>query len=104
MTNISRRGLLKGLFAATVVVGFDRAGRSWVTEASAAAADFSQLPPLDGTLATDPASLAAVADDFGHMIHRTPVAVLRPGSVEDVAKLVRFAREHDIRVAGRGKG
>jgi len=106
MNNISRRGLLKGLFAATVVVGFDLTNRSWVTQAASVggSGDFSQLPPLDGTLSTDPASLAAAADDFGHMIHRTPVAVLRPGSVEDVVKMVRFAREHGIKVASRGKG
>jgi cytokinin dehydrogenase len=101
--DISRRSLLKGIFAASVVVGFDLTGRSWVTQASTGGA-FAQLPPLDGTLTTDPASLAAAADDFGHIIHRTPVAVLRPGSVSDVVKLVRFARAHNIRVAGRGKG
>src|SRR5215204_640511 len=94
---------MKGLFATSVVVGFDLAGRSWVAEASTGGA-FAELPPLDGTLTTDPDSLAAAADDFGHLIHRTPVAVLRPGSVEDVVKLVRFAREHGLRVAGRGKG
>jgi cytokinin dehydrogenase len=101
--NISRRDLIKGLLATSAVVGFDLAGRSWVTEASGGG-DFSHLPPLDGTITTDPASLAAAADDFGHIIHRTPVAVLRPGSVEDIVKVVRFAREHSIRVAGRGKG
>jgi cytokinin dehydrogenase len=107
MQNISRRGLLKGIFAATVVVGFDLTNRSWVTHASSGGSgggDFSLLPPLDGTLSTDPASLAAAADDFGHMIHRTPVAVLRPGSVEDVVKMVRFARRHGIKIASRGKG
>jgi hypothetical protein len=45
--------------------------------------DFSLLPPLDGTLVTNPASLAAIADDFGHMIHRTPVAIPRPGHDPD---------------------
>jgi hypothetical protein len=103
LKDISRRALMKGLFATAAVVGFDLAGRSWVTEASTGGS-FAQLPPLDGTLTTDPASLAAAADDFGHLVHRTTVAVLRPGSIEDVSKLVRFAREHDIRVAGRGKG
>ena len=94
---------MKGLLATSAVVGFDLAGRSWVTKASAAG-PFDELPPLDGTLTTDPAALAAAADDFGHIVHRTPVAVLRPGSVEDVVKMVRFARAHGIRVAGRGKG
>ncbi|HEX8291279.1 MAG TPA: FAD-binding protein [Pyrinomonadaceae bacterium] len=94
---------MKGIFATSVVVGFDLAGRSWVTEASGGG-QFAGLPPLDGTLTTDPAALAAAADDFGHLVHRAPVAVLRPGSVEDVVKMVRFAREHGLRVAGRGKG
>jgi cytokinin dehydrogenase len=100
--NISRRDLIKGLFATSAIIGFDLVSRSWVAEASGS--DFSQLPPLDGTLTTDPASLATAADDFGHIIHRTPVAVLRPGSIADVVKMVRFAREHNIRIAGRGKG
>ena len=39
------------------------------------------VPDLDGELTTDPAALAAAADDFGHIVHRTPLAVLRPGSV-----------------------
>src|SRR5919112_132129 len=82
--------------------GFD-ASRAALARARTGAG-FSQLPPLDGTLTTDPAALAAAADDFGHIVHRTPVAVLRPGSVEDVVKMVRFAREHGIRVSGRGKG
>jgi hypothetical protein len=103
LKDISRRSLLKGIFATSVVVGFDLAGRSWVTEASGGG-QFAGLPPLDGTLTTDPAALAAAADDFGHLVHRAPVAVLRPGSVEDVVKMVRFAREHGLRVAGRGKG
>lgn len=103
MKDISRRALIKGLFATSVVVGFDLVGRSWVTQASTGGT-FAQLPPLDGTLTTDPASLDAVADDFGHIIHRTPVAVLRPGSVEDIVKVVRFARGHSIRISGRGKG
>jgi FAD/FMN-containing dehydrogenase len=103
MKNISRRDLIKGMFAASAIVGFDLVSRSWIAEASGDGV-FSQLPPLDGTLTTDPAALAAAADDFGHIIHRTPVAVLRPGSVEDVVRMVRFAREHNIRVASRGKG
>ncbi|HEY0099227.1 MAG TPA: FAD-binding protein, partial [Pyrinomonadaceae bacterium] len=101
--NISRRDLIKGLLATSAIVGFDLAGRSWVTQASSGVG-FAQLPPLDGTLTTDPAALAAAADDFGHIIHSTPVAVLRPGSVADIVKVVRFAREHGIRIAGRGKG
>ena len=33
-----------------------------------------------------------------------PIAVLQPGSVNDIVRMVRFAREHHIRVAARGQG
>lgn len=103
MSKLSRRGMIQGLLAGAVVFGFDPVRRSWVTEASAAP-NFNQLPPLDGFVSTDPAALAAAAEDFGHIIHRTPVAVLYPASVNDVVAVVKFARAQGIRIAGRGKG
>jgi FAD/FMN-containing dehydrogenase len=53
----------------------------------------------------DAATRAKAADDFGHEVHRTPWAVLVPGSVEDIVKLVRFARSQHLKVAAaRGLG
>ena len=105
---ISRRTFLRGTLAGAVVVtGFDTALRSWVSAAelahpsTALAEDF---PDFDGTLLLDDASRAAAADDFGHFVHRQPLAVLKPGSVDDVVKLVRFARRNNIDVAARGQG
>jgi FAD/FMN-containing dehydrogenase len=66
--------------------------------------ELSGVPPLDGALLTDPAALAAAADDFGHTVHRQPAAVLRPGSPDDVAAIVRYARDHGLQVACRGRG
>ena len=102
-----RRFLQQGLqtvAAATVVIGFDVTAGSWVTAAATEApgSSFSRLPPLDGTLFLDGAHLDAAEDDFGHIVHRRPVAVLLPGSIEDIAKVVRFARRHDLKVAMRG--
>ncbi|MDX3382346.1 FAD-binding protein [Streptomyces niveiscabiei] len=97
----SRRTLLQGLAAGTAVVAFDPLTRSWAATADSA---FAQVPPLDGTLLTDPASLAAAADDYGHIVHRTPAAVLRPGSVDDVVAMIRFCNTHTIDVAPRGQG
>jgi hypothetical protein len=57
------------------------------------------MPDLDGELAVDAASLAEAADNFGHIIQRTPVAVLRPGSIHDIRTLVQFANHHHIQVA-----
>jgi cytokinin dehydrogenase len=99
---ISRRQVLAGVSAA-VVSGFNPLKRTWVATAEAAAT-LDHLPSLDGVLLTDPASLAAAATDAGGAIHETPIAVLKPGSVQDIAKMVRFCRARRIQVAARGQG
>jgi len=99
----SRRTALRGLTAAgAAVIGFDPFTRSWAVTASDR--PLSGIPELDGTLHTDPASLNADADDFGHIVHHRPVAVLRPGSVGDVVAMLRFCNRHGLRAAPRGQG
>lgn len=98
---VSRRQLLAGL-AAGSVVAFDPVQRSWLSTAHAQGAAI-QIPALDGELTMDPAALAEAADDFGHIIHRVPTAVLRPGSVADVQRVVCFANQHGITVCMRGQ-
>ena len=71
------------------------------------------LPRLDGTLLIgadagegtddDEGAFAAAADDFGHVVHRRPAAVLRPGSVADVVAMVRYCDAHGVRAAARGR-
>lgn len=99
---VSRRAVLSGLGAAAFVLGFDPRTRSWISEAHAAT--FDHVPPLDGQLLTDPTSIAPYAEDVGKIVSDTPVAVLLPGSVEDVQKMVRFCRRHGIKIAPRGEG
>ncbi|KAF3890233.1 MULTISPECIES: FAD-binding protein [Nostocales] len=101
--NASRRKILQGLIASTVVVGFDPVNRSWVTPADAAHS-FINLPHLDGVLYTDDATRASASDDFGHLIHRYPKAVLKPGSIHDIVNIIKFARTHSLKVAARGQG
>jgi cytokinin dehydrogenase len=106
-TAVSRRTLLRGALAAVAVAGFDLHTRSWVTAAELAtgqARTAPGFPSFDGELLTDEASLTAAADDFGHHIHRRPRAVLRPGSVRDVVRLLDFTSRHGIEVAARGQG
>jgi FAD/FMN-containing dehydrogenase len=100
--NTSRRAVLQGLVASAIVIGFDVANRSWVTSASATSL-FESLPPLSGVLYTDNTTLAAAADDFGHIVHRQPVAVLKPGSIADIIRIIQFARAHNIKIAARGQ-
>jgi cytokinin dehydrogenase len=101
---ISRRQFLSGLAAGSVVVGFAPAQRRWVSAADACSSPFDRLPSLDGVILTDQASRAAAAGDAGNIISRTPVAVLQPGSVADIVKMVRFCRDYRIKVATRGQG
>jgi FAD/FMN-containing dehydrogenase len=101
--NTSRRAVLQGLMANAIVIGFNVANRSWVTSANAISL-FESLPPLDGVLYTDNTTLAAAADDFGHIVHRQPIAVLKPGSIKDIIRIIQFGRTHNIKIAARGQG
>ncbi|MEV5413040.1 FAD-binding protein [Thermopolyspora sp. NPDC052614] len=105
---MTRRAVVTGITAAALVTGLDPVTRLWVTKAEAATspptAPPNPVPPLDGTLLTDATARERAADDFGHMIHRSPLAVLRPGSVRDIATMLRYCCEHHIPVAARGQG
>jgi FAD/FMN-containing dehydrogenase len=98
---ITRRAALTGA-AAAAVVAWDPAGLGWLTAADAAPG--IRVPDLDGELAVDEESRTEAADDYGHIVHRRPLAVLRPGSARDVQKVVRFANRHGLKVAMRGQG
>lgn len=52
----------------------------------------------------DPDTLAAYADDWGHMVSCRPQAVARPTSIEEVVATVRHARETGVPVVARGRG
>ena len=102
---INRRTFLTGAGAAAAIVGFDPMRRQWVTAADAADAPaFADIPPLDGTLVLDAAARQAVAADQGNIVHRTPGAVLEPGSVRDISVMIRYCGRRDIPVSARGQG
>ncbi len=102
MTNqIDRRDFLKAVGAAAVVVGYSRDAQAWVHGGHG---QFDRVPRLDGVLLTDDPSRDAKRTDLGNIIYERPKAVLRPGSIEDVAKMVEFCAERDIVVAARGQG
>lgn len=103
--SLSRRTLLKGMAASLTVVAFDASLGSWLTAADVAAGHTGSgdFPTFDGALVTSEAALTEAADDFGHIVYRRPFAVLQPGSVEDVARLIQYARQHGIQVAAQGQ-
>ncbi|WP_242614062.1 FAD-binding protein [Actinomadura roseirufa] len=85
------------------MVGFDPSTRTWVTGA-ARSQGMVDLPTLKGKVVTDPASRGEAADDFGHLVHHIPRAVLEPGADSDVMKMMAYCRTHGVRVAARGQG
>lgn len=99
--SISRRNILQGLVVGVTVIGFDLVNNSWVTSANTGS--IADIPQLDGELLIDEAVLAAFSDDFGHIINRQPKAVLKPASVEDIIKIIKFANANNIKVAARGQ-
>jgi cytokinin dehydrogenase len=63
-----------------------------------------ELKDLGSALAVDDASLQAAAADFGQIIHRRPIAVLKPAVPNDITKIVELANRRSLKVAMRGPG
>lgn len=99
----TRRDFVRGLAAGALITGFNPATGNWIS-GSIRHKTVIDLPPLTGLLLFDDTDIAAAADDFGHIVHRRPVAVLQPGSIEDVASMLRFCSDHGIPAAPRGQG
>jgi hypothetical protein len=89
---VSRRHFTK-LAIGAAIVGFNPDERSWVTQSSNTARPFDRVPKLDGALLLDEESRRAIAIDQGNMLHRLPAAVLKPGSVQDIVAMVRYANQ-----------
>lgn len=58
--------------------------------------------PLDGALRTDEPTRAAASRDAGRYVSRVPRAVLRPGSIADIQRVVAFCRRERIPISARG--
>jgi cytokinin dehydrogenase len=102
---LSRRRFVGTLVGGSLVAGFNTATRAWVPAADARGRNpFERVPPLDGTLLLDEATRRAYAQDYGQIVHAHPSAVLRPGSVEDISRMVGFARRLGVPIVARGQG
>jgi cytokinin dehydrogenase len=94
--------------AATLVVAFDPVRGVWLSRARAHDGAVA-LPDLDGELVFENAALEEAADDFGHIVHDMPWAVLRARSSTDVQRMVRFvfeqrrAHRHGLTICMRGQ-
>ncbi|HEY6281514.1 MAG TPA: FAD-binding protein [Burkholderiales bacterium] len=100
---ISRREFVKRLAGGAALLALQPSCKSLAPSLPPWQLLRNDLTDLDGTLLFDDAALQAAADDFGRIVHRLPVAVLKPGSAQDIVKLVQFANRHDLKVAIRGQ-
>jgi cytokinin dehydrogenase len=98
--NISRRDFGKRLAGGAALLALQPA---WNYPAAAQSLR-NDLKDLSGELSFDEAVLQTAADDFGRIVHKKPMAVLRPGDAQDIAKLVQFANRQGLKVAMRGQG
>ena len=99
---VTRRGFLSGVGAGALVIGFGT--DSWVGTAEAAPGRFDRVPELDGTLYLDMPTRQQFSQDLGRTVTVVPDAVLRPGSVADIQKMIRFCIRRRIPVSTRGQG
>jgi len=97
--NVSRREFGKRLASTAVLLGLQPA---W-NYSTAAQSLRNDLKGLSGQLFFDDTALQGAADDFGHVVHHKPVAVLRPGDAQDIAKLVQLANRQGLKIAMRGQ-
>ncbi|MFJ2864452.1 FAD-binding protein [Kitasatospora sp. NPDC087314] len=99
-TPLSRRTLITGL--AATVIGYNTTTRTWATT-TPTTGHLATVPTLDGTLTTDTTTLTEFSHDFGRLTTTTPHAVLKPGSVQDIVKIVNYARHNGLKVAMNGR-
>ena len=94
----SRRSVLRGglgAIAAGLAATTKKGGCTLRTDATP--------PPLDGEIRFDDEARAAAAEDFGHVVHRSPEGVLLPASDRDVAATIRWAAGRGLTFAPQGK-
>ena len=99
--NISRRDFGKRLAGGAALLALQPAC-AYLAAAQSLRNDLTDH--LGGELSFDEDVLQTAADDFGHVVHKKPIAMLRPGDAQGIAKLVQFANRQGLKVAMRGQG
>lgn len=102
----SRRDFARAMTSAPLILGMGAAGSGGAASGSmeSLGSKFSQAAQLGGTLAFDEPTRQAYAQDYGQIIHETPLAVLRTQRVEDIQRTIEFARLFKLRIGARGEG
>ena len=102
-SGLDRRQFLSVAGAGALVTGFDPVTRVWTGGLPSGPRRWP-VPKLKGRLVFSGPAVTAAADDFGHIVHHRPHAVLEPGDIADIAVMLRFCSRHRIPAAPRGQG
>ena len=82
------------------VTGFDILARAWMSECRRKMRR-APLPFLSGKLVVDVTSQIRAVDDDGQPARQLVAAILLPGHVKDIVRMMRFCDEHGILVTGQ---
>ncbi|WP_279634987.1 FAD-binding protein [Streptomyces sp. MJM8645] len=103
MTNPTRRTILTTTATTALITAFNTTTRTWATTNTPTTHNHCPVPTLDGTLTTDTTTLTEFSHDFGRLTTNTPHAVLKPGSDQDIIKIINYARHNGLKVAMNGQ-
>jgi FAD/FMN-containing dehydrogenase len=100
---VTRRGFLRQAASGAVLGSVSNVPHARVLNGFEQLPVLRDVPTLDGSLVYDDATVGAAAMDFGRFITRRPHAVLRPGTVQDIVRIVQYANAQRMPVAMRGR-
>jgi cytokinin dehydrogenase len=100
---VSRRLLLEGIAGGGLTAALGPGSAPWIAAARAQACCPDDVPQLDGEYLDDEVTRRRAAADFGRTVYRLPLAVVKPRTIDDVARIVAFASHNGIKVAMRGQ-
>ncbi|HEY9851931.1 MAG TPA: FAD-binding protein [Leptolyngbyaceae cyanobacterium] len=102
----TRRDFIKlaGATTGLTFMGFNSTASADILESTNSSRIFQTAPLLEGKLITDAKSCAKFGQDVGFVVFNKPIAVLCPGSISDVQRMVRFCYIHGIPIVARGQG
>ena len=100
----SRRLVLKLAAGALAVAGSGSERAAWAQAFSSSVPPLRELPRMDGEILFGEGERKEFGADYGGHVTRSPIAILKPRSVDDVVRMVSYANQHSIKIAMRGRG
>jgi cytokinin dehydrogenase len=90
--------------ASALLAGNADLKKAWAQTGPAGSSPLHDLPRLDGDVLFGDADRQAAAVDNGCHVNRSPVAVLRPRTTDDIVRMVGYANQHSLKITMRGRG